>query len=58
MNNQKESVIEKIINYVLDILIFVFGIVLLISLYISIQTKVFKNDNLSYLLKFVKRKRQ
>ena len=44
MNNQKESVIEKIINYVLDILIFVFGIVLLISLYISIQTKVFKND--------------
>ena len=42
--NQKESVIEKIINYVLDILIFVFGIVLLISLYISIQTKVFKND--------------
>ena len=44
MDNQKESVIEKIINYVLDILIFVFGIVLLISLYISIQTKVFKND--------------
>ena len=44
MNNQKESFIEKIINYVLDILIFVFGIVLLISLYISIQTKVFKND--------------
>lgn len=44
MSKQKESAIEIVINYVLDILIFLFSIVLLVSLYIGIQTKVFKND--------------
>ena len=35
---------EKLINWLLNILIVIFGIILLISLYITVQTKVLKND--------------
>ena len=35
--------VQKIINYVLDFFIFVFTVILLISLYINIQTKILKN---------------
>jgi signal peptidase I len=37
----KGSLIEKIINILLDFFIFVFGFVLLISIYNGIQTKIF-----------------
>lgn len=35
--------VQKIINYILDFFIFVFTVILLISLYINIQTKILKN---------------
>ncbi len=44
MKKEKKSFLEKIINFLLDVMIFIFGIVLLVSLYIGIQTKVFNND--------------
>lgn len=36
--------IEKIVNYILNVLIVIFSIVLLITLYNSIQLKIFKNS--------------
>ncbi|MDD4035909.1 MAG: signal peptidase I [Bacilli bacterium] len=44
MKFRKKSFIEKIINYLLDVLIFVFGFILLITIYTGIQTKVLGND--------------
>ena len=42
--NMKNKIIEKIVNLLLNILIVFFGIILLISLYITVQTKVLHND--------------
>lgn len=41
MSLQKKNVIQKTINFLLNILIIIFGIVLLISLYTGIQIKIF-----------------
>ena len=40
MNNQKRIVFEKIINYLLNVLLVIFGIILLISIYTGVQTKM------------------
>lgn len=40
MRSQKKSVIQKTINFLLNILIIIFGIVLLVSLYTGIQIKI------------------
>lgn len=40
----KKGVIEKVINYLLNILIFMFSIFLLISVYIGFQTRIIGND--------------
>lgn len=48
MNKKKMGLFEKIINIVLDILIFLFGIILLVSIYKSIQIKVLGNDYSSF----------
>lgn len=44
MKSKYKSLIEKIINFLLNILIFVFGIILIISVYTSFQTKVLNKD--------------
>ena len=44
MNSQNKKLSEKIINILLNILIFMFSIILLISLYNNLQVKVFKKD--------------
>ena len=48
MNTKKLSLYEKIVNILLDILIVMFGIILLISIYKNIQIKVLKNDYSSF----------
>lgn len=48
MTSKKLSIYEKIINIVLDILIFIFGIILLISIYNGIQVKILGNDYSSF----------
>ena len=48
MNLKKRRVYEKVINIVLDILIFMFGIILLISIYNNVQIKVLGNDYSSF----------
>lgn len=40
MNNKTFTLIEKITNYLLNILMFIFGFILLISIYTGVQTKM------------------
>lgn len=44
MMSKNKKIIEKVINILLNILIFIFGIVLLISIYIGVQTRILKKD--------------
>lgn len=44
MKYRKKSFAEKMVNYLLDGLVFVFGFILLIAIYTGIQTKVLGND--------------
>lgn len=39
-----KKLIEKIINIFLNVMLFIFGIILLISIYIGVQSKVLKNE--------------
>lgn len=48
MNTKKLSLYEKIVNILLDILIVIFGIILLISIYNNIQIKLMGNDYSSF----------
>lgn len=43
-----KKIIEKVINVILDIAIFIFGIILLISIYNNVQTKILKNSYSSF----------
>lgn len=43
-----KKIIEKIINVILDIAIFILGIILLISIYNNVQTKILKNSYSSF----------
>ena len=43
-----KKIVEKIINVILDIAIFIFGIILLISIYNNVQTKILKNSYSSF----------
>lgn len=44
MDNKNKTIVEKIVNIALNILITVFSVILLISLYNNLQVKVFKKD--------------
>jgi signal peptidase len=44
MNLKNMNLIEKIINFLLNILIFIFGVILIISIYTGVQTKLLGND--------------
>ena len=44
MKRKKIISTKKIINFLLNILIFIFGIILLISIYTGVQTKILGND--------------
>ena len=44
MNLKNANLIEKIINFLLNILIFIFGIILIVSIYTGVQTKLLGND--------------
>ncbi len=44
MNSKRRIITEKIVNLLLNILIFIFGLILFFSLYISVQTKILGND--------------
>ena len=48
MDIKKINICEKLINIVLDIIIFIFGVILLISIYNSIQVKLLGNDYSSF----------
>lgn len=48
MNAKKMRLCERILNIVLDILIFIFGIILLISIYNGIQKKILGNKYSSF----------
>ena len=48
MNLKKRRIYEKIINIILDILIVIFGIILLISIYNNIQIKILGNEYSSF----------
>ena len=48
MEIKKIDIYEKMLNIVLDIIIFIFGIILLISVYNSIQVKLLGNDYSSF----------
>ena len=48
MNLKKRGLYEKIINIILDVLIIVFGIILLISIYNNVQIKILGNDYSSF----------
>lgn len=48
MGVDKKKIIEKIINIILDIVIVMFGIILLISIYNNVQTKILKNSYSSF----------
>lgn len=48
MGLKKRRVYEKIINIILDILIFIFGIILLISIYNNVQIKILGNEYSSF----------
>lgn len=44
MNFKNMNFIEKIINFLLNILIFIFGVILIVSIYTGVQTKLLGND--------------
>lgn len=44
MNSKKRGIYEKIVNIILDILIFIFGIFLLIFIYNNVQVKILGNE--------------
>ncbi len=44
MSLKNMNFIEKIINFLLNILIFIFGVILIISIYTGVQTKILRND--------------
>lgn len=44
MKSKKKSLVKESVNFLLDILIVMFGIVLLITIYTSVQTKILNND--------------
>ena len=48
MNIKKRGIYEKIINIILDILIVIFGIFLLISIYNNVQIKILGNEYSSF----------
>lgn len=48
MKSKQKNLVEKIINFLLNILIFIFGIILLISIYTGIQTKILGNDHTDF----------
>ena len=48
MNVKHKRITEKIVNITLDILIFIFGIILLISIYNNIQINILGNDYSSF----------
>lgn len=48
MDKNKKGFKDKIINTVLNVLIFIFSIILLITIYNNIQTKIFKNSYSSF----------
>ena len=48
MSIKKRGIYEKIINLILDILIIIFGIFLLISIYKNVQIKILGNDYSSF----------
>lgn len=48
MNLKKRGIYEKIINIVLDVLIVIFGIFLLISIYNNVQIKILGNEYSSF----------
>lgn len=48
MGVDSKKIIEKIINIILDIVIFIFGIILIISIYNNVQTKILKNSYSSF----------
>ena len=48
MNDKCSKIFQKIVNIILDIAIFIFGVILLISIYNNIQTKVLKNSYSSF----------
>lgn len=48
MNSKKRGIYEKIINIILDILIVIFGIFLLISIYNNVQVKILGNQYSSF----------
>lgn len=48
MSSKHKRITEKIVNIALDILIFIFGIILLISIYNNIQINILGNDYSSF----------
>lgn len=48
MNLRKRRIYEKIINVILDILIVMFGFILIISIYNNVQIKILDNDYSSF----------
>ena len=44
MKSKNSNFVKKIINYLLNVLIFLFAIILLISIYTGVQTKILGND--------------
>ena len=48
MNLKKRRIYEKIINIIFDILIVIFGIILLISIYNNVQIKILGNEYSSF----------
>ena len=48
MNKKRIKIVDKLINVVLDIAIFIFGVILLITLYNNIQVKILKNTYSSF----------
>jgi TRAP-type C4-dicarboxylate transport system permease small subunit len=44
MKSKRKIFVEKIINILLNVLIFVFGIILLISIYTGVQTRILGNN--------------
>ena len=48
MGVDSKKIIEKIINVILDLAIFIFGIILLVSIYNNVQTTILKNSYSSF----------
>ena len=48
MTREKKQLLEKVINVILNILIFIFGVFLLISIYNNIQVNILGNDYSSF----------